>query len=91
MHKECVRMALARGYTVPAKVLKDYPEFKLKPTARKPKTKPAATPKTTKKTAKPKAKKTAATPKLTAAQREYLAIQGFVMVKRGGKYVKITK
>lgn len=31
-----------------------------------------------------------ATPKLTASQREYLAINGFVMVKRGGKYVRIT-
>jgi hypothetical protein len=47
--------------------------------------------KTTKKPAKPKAKKTAAAQKLTAAQREHLAIQGFVMVKRGGKYVKITR
>jgi hypothetical protein len=50
---------------------------------RKPKktaAKPAKKPKTTKKPA----------PKLTAAQREHLAIQGFVMVKRGGKYVKIT-
>jgi hypothetical protein len=59
---------------------------------RKPKktaAKPAKKPKTTKKPAKP-AKKTAAAPKLTAAQREHLAIQGFVMVKRGGKYVKIT-
>ena len=68
---------------------------KHKPAARttKPKAKktPAAQPrKTTKKTAKPKTKKTAAAPKLTASQREYLAIQGFVMVKRGGKYVRIT-
>ena len=31
-----------------------------------------------------------ATPKLTASQKEYLAVQGFVMVKRGGKYVRIT-
>jgi hypothetical protein len=62
------------------------------PKARKPKKTPAAKPrKTTKKTAKPKAKKTAAAPKLTAAQREHLAIQGFVMVRRGGKYVKITR
>ena len=61
------------------------------PKARKPKkTAAAKTRKTTKKAAKPKAKKTAATPKLTASQREYLAIQGFVMVKRGGKYVRIT-
>ena len=68
---------------------------KRKPAARttKPKAKktPAAkTRKPTKKAATPKAKKTAATPKLTASQREYLAIQGFVMVKRGGKYVRIT-
>ena len=60
------------------------------PKARKPKkTTAAKTRKTTKKTAKPKAKKTT-TPKLTASQREYLAIHGFVMVKRGGKYVRIT-
>ena len=74
---------------------------KRKPAA-KPKKQPAK-PKTTKKPAAPKArkpKKTAAAKpakkpkkpaKLTASQREYLAIQGFVMVKRGGKYVKITK
>jgi len=65
---------------------------KRKPAARttkKPKVKKTAAAKP-KKTAKPKAKKTAATPKLTAAQREYLAINGFVMVKRGGKYVRIT-
>ena len=56
---------------------------------RKPATKKPAAAKP-KKPAKPKAKKTAATPKLTPAQREYLAINGFVMVKRGGKYVRIT-
>ena len=49
---------------------------------------PTAAPK--RKPAKPKAKKTAATPKLTPAQREYLAINGFVRVKRGGKYVTVT-
>ena len=70
-----------------------------KPAARTAKKQPkktaaAKTKKTTKKAkptaAKPKAKKTAATPKLTPSQQEYLAIQGFVMVKRGGKYVRIT-
>ena len=62
-------------------------------TAKKPpkKTTAAKTKKTTKTTAaKPKTKKTAATTKLTPSQRAYLAINGFVMVKRGGKYVKIT-
>ena len=61
-----------------------------KPKKQPKKTAAAKTRKTAKKTAKPKAKKTAATPKLTPSQREYLAIQGFVMVKRGGKYVRIT-
>jgi len=41
---------------------------------------------------KPKRKpKKKPAPKLTASQKEYLAIHGFVMVKRGGKYVKITR
>ena len=64
--------------------------------ATKPKRKPAArtAKKQPKKTAAAKTrkttKKTTTTPKLTASQREYLAINGFVMVKRGGKYVRIT-
>ena len=55
------------------------------------KTAAAKTRKTTKKPAKPKTKKTTTTtPKLTPSQRKYLAINGFVMVKRGGKYVRVT-
>ena len=57
------------------------------PAARTTRKKPvAAAPKP----AKPKAKKPAAGTKLTPAQQEYLAINGFVRVKRGGKYVTIT-
>ena len=84
---KAVKEAKRSGYEIMSKPKAAKP--KKQPAKPKPKAVPKAR-KTTKKPAKPKAKKTT-TPKLTASQREYLAIQGFVMVKRGGKYIRITR
>jgi hypothetical protein len=69
----------------PAKAPKPKPKAAPKRKAAKPKKKAA-------KPAKPKPQKTAtAAPKLTTSQKKRLASKGSITVKRGGKFVIITK
>lgn len=84
-----------KGIHTPPPTAKPAKAPKPKPKAAKPTVAKTATvekPKTTKKPAKPKAKKTAAAaPKLTATQAKRLAATGRITVKRGGKFVTITR